>query len=173
MWNLSKMAIASAAPSTGSVPDPSSSINISFWADFSLAESCSISMIFTIWDENVDNDCSMLCSSPTSTSTWSNIDISLPSDTGISNPHMLMSVRRPTVFKATVFPPVFGPVTTRVSKSIPSSTSIGTTLSFLISGCLALCSFIFPEVFILGSVACILYAKSAFAYITHKLTDVS
>ena len=38
-----------------------------------------------------------------------------------------ISVNSPTVFKHTVLPPVLGPVMTRRSKFLPSSTSIGTT----------------------------------------------
>ena len=40
----------------------------------------------------------------------------------------------PTVFKETVLPPVFGPVTINKEKSRPKCTSIGTTLSAAIRG---------------------------------------
>ena len=42
------------------------------------------------------------------------------------------------VFSVTVLPPVLGPVMTSVSNSSPSSTSMGTAVSFAKSGCRAL-----------------------------------
>jgi len=47
------------------------------------------------------------------------------------------SANSPSVFILTVLPPVFGPVTKRIENVFPSSISIGTTLSFWSSGCLA------------------------------------
>ena len=56
------MAVASAAPSTGSVPAPSSSKR----TRHSSSASFNIDTVFTIWDENVLRLCSILCSSPMS-----------------------------------------------------------------------------------------------------------
>ena len=80
-----------------------------------MSASSRMAIILVMWAEKVDKDCSMLCSSPISASTWSNKDTALPSDTGIIRPHMVIKVRSPTVFSATVLPPVLGPVMTRVS----------------------------------------------------------
>ena len=44
----------------------------------------------------------------------SKTEITLPFDTGISIPHIVISVKSPIVFKITVFPPVLGPVMTKV-----------------------------------------------------------
>ncbi len=127
------MEIARAAPSTGSVPAPSSSIRIRLFSSaFSI-----IFIIFVIWAEKVESDCSMLCSSPISAKTLSKIETSLFSETGIKRPHIAMRVSSPTVLSDTVLPPVFGPVITSVSKLIPNSISVATTLSVGISGCLA------------------------------------
>ena len=49
------------------------------------------------------------------TSMLSNIEILLPSATGTSIPHMVISVSKPTVFSSTVLPPVLGPVMMSVS----------------------------------------------------------
>ena len=46
----------------------------------------------------------------------------------------------PTVFRATVLPPVLGPVMSRTRKSSPSSRVIGTTVCWSSSGCRALSS---------------------------------
>ena len=48
-----------------------------------------------------------------------------------------MAVKRPTVFRVTVFPPVFGPVITNVLKDVPSSSEIGTAFLGSKRGCLA------------------------------------
>ena len=66
---------------------------------------------FTMWDENVESDCSMLCSSPISTSTCRNTATSLSSPAGIISPHMAIRHKSPVVFSDTVLPPVLGPVT--------------------------------------------------------------
>ena len=91
-------------------------------------------MIFVMCAENVERDCSMLCSSPMSAKTWSKIETSLPSAAGIIRPHMVISVKRPAVFSETVLPPVFGPVTMSASKSLPRYRSVGTTLFLSMSG---------------------------------------
>ena len=54
-------------------------------------------------------------------------DTTTASSAGTNSPVCAMSVNRPSVFNATVFPPVFGPVINKTRKSSPSSTSIGTT----------------------------------------------
>ena len=64
-----------------------------------------------------------------------------------------MSVKRPTVFIETVLPPVFGPVITSVSKSVPSLISTGTTLFLSMSGCRAARSSISPSELSSGTVA--------------------
>ena len=68
--------------------------------------------MFDIWAENVDRLCSMLCSSPMSTKTLSYRPTLHPSEAGMNNPHLLMRTVSPSVLRATVLPPVFGPVMT-------------------------------------------------------------
>ena len=109
------MAIARAAPSTGSVPAPNSS-NIT---KESQVTSFNIETVFVICDENVDKLCSILCSSPISANILSYTHILVPKSAGICRPLCVISANRPTVFIVTVLPPVFGPVMTNVSKSLP------------------------------------------------------
>ena len=47
---------------------------------------------------------------------------------GMCSPDWAMTASRPTVLKATVLPPVFGPVTTSIWNRSPRCTSIGTTV---------------------------------------------
>ncbi len=109
------MAIASAAPSVGSVPAPSSSKrHREFSSAFFRMET-----ILVIWEEKVLRLCSMLCSSPISAKTSVNRDSSERSRAGIWSPAWPIRVKSPTVFSETVLPPVLGPVTTRRSKSFP------------------------------------------------------
>ena len=130
------MARARAEPSTGSVPAPNSSNSTSE----RLSVSFRIPTRLTMWDENVERLCSMLCSSPMSANTWSKIDRADSSATGMCNPAWAMQTRSPTVFRETVLPPVFGPVMTMTKN--PSSglrcTSMGTASSAGSNGCLAL-----------------------------------
>ena len=56
------MEIASAAPSVGSVPAPSSSNNTSDWSSTFFKKET----MFVIWEEKVLKLCSILCSSPIS-----------------------------------------------------------------------------------------------------------
>ena len=49
----------------------------------------------------------------------SNTAIVLPCCAGMHIPHCAITVNRPSVLSETVFPPVFGPVITSVSKSLP------------------------------------------------------
>ena len=76
----------------------------------------------------------MLCSSPISAKTSSKIESSERSFAGIWSPAWPIKVNSPTVFKETVFPPVFGPVTISKSKPSPKRMSIGTTLRLSSSG---------------------------------------
>ena len=126
----SMMAMASAAPSAGSVPAPSSSNSSSDRSSHSL----SMRTVFVMCAENVDSDCSMLCSSPMSAMISWNTGMVLPSAHGMCRPHCVMAASRPMVLSVTVLPPVFGPVMTSVSNSPPSETSIGTAVSFGRSG---------------------------------------
>ena len=123
LWSCDKMEIASAAPSVGSVPAQSSSKSTN---DCSLT--CSkIETILVIWEEKVLRFCSILCSSPISANTSVKTDNSLLSFAGMWSPACPIKVKSPTVFKETVLPPVFGPVTINRSKSVPRWMSIGTT----------------------------------------------
>ena len=127
------MAIARAAPSSGSVPAPSSSKRQSD----SLSHLFNISTIFAICEEKVDRDCSMLCSSPMSAYISRNKPSFEPSAAGIKSPDSPIRVSSPTVLRVTVFPPVLGPVIISWSKSSPRYTFIGTAFFSSMSGCLA------------------------------------
>ena len=63
-----------------------------------------------------------------SASTSSKIGNCEPSPAGTCSPDWAMMASRPTVLSATVLPPVFGPVTTRIRKRTPRLRSIGTTV---------------------------------------------
>ena len=152
---FSSIATARAAPSTGSVPAPSSSIS----TRLSLSAVFKISEIFVMCEENVESDCSMLCSSPISASTFLNTEILLLSETGSISPHSAISVSRPIVFIETVLPPVLAPVITRESKSVPSDMSTGTTVFGSIKGCRAFLRSISPPELSSGRLAFILYAR--------------
>ena len=130
-------------------------------------------MILVICAEKVDNDCSMLCSSPISTSTRLKTDSSLLSAHGTRSPHIAIRVSKPSVLSVTVLPPVFGPVITSVSKDFPSTMSTGTTLSLSISGCLACLMSTTPLSFITGIDAFIEYARSALAKIRLRFARFS
>ena len=99
-----------------------------------IARPCRTRTMFVMCAENVDSDCSMLCSSPMSAMISSNTGMVLPSAHGICRPHCVIAASRPMVLSVTVLPPVFGPVMTSVSNSPPSETSIGTAVSFGRSG---------------------------------------
>ena len=122
--------MAKAVPSSGSVPAPISSIR---------TKQCgvtwdSIRTRFVIWPENVLSDCSMLCSSPISANISANTAISDSGAAGTNRPDCIISVNNPSVFRATVLPPVLGPVIRRVSNSPPICMSIGTTDAAGING---------------------------------------
>ena len=129
-------------------------------------------IIFVICAENVDSDCSILCSSPMSAKTLLKTQSLLLSAAGIIIPHKAISVSKPIVFKDTVFPPVFGPVITKISKLVPNSMSVGTTFSLFINGCLDFFKLIIPSLFIIGKLAFILYASCAFAKTTSNSTQL-
>ena len=107
------MAMASAAPSVGSVPAPSSS-NRAKERELTWPR---MSTMLVIWEEKVERLCSMDCSSPMSANTSSNTESSVPSSAGTCRPACIISVNRPTVLSVTVLPPVLGPVITREVKS--------------------------------------------------------
>ena len=118
------MAMASAAPSVGSVPAPSSS-NKTRERSFTFSRK---ETILVMCEEKVLKDCSMLCSSPISAYTSSNTASSERSRAGMCSPACPIKVNSPVVFKETVFPPVFGPVTMSKSKVSPRRMVVGTTV---------------------------------------------
>jgi hypothetical protein len=146
------MAMARAAPSTGSVPAPSSSKRIRLCP----SASSRILTMFTMWAEKVERLCSMLCSSPMSASTRSKTLTALRSSAGMCRPHWAMRVSRPRVLRLTVLPPVLGPVMTRVSNFCPSSMVMGTALPVSSRGCRAWRRQMLPFLRISGRVAFIL-----------------
>ncbi len=118
-----KTAQARAAPSSGSVPVPSSSMRTS---DFALAF-FSISEMFEICAENVERLFSIDCSSPISISrscTRGKLD---EGSAGTGIPDKAMSRRSPIVLIAMVFPPAFEPVITITVSVPPRCRSRGTT----------------------------------------------
>ena len=102
----SNILIARFAPSKGSVPEPNSStkIKLSEVALFTIFE------MFFMWLENVLKESAILWSSPISAKISSNTYMLDFSSAGIFNPLQAIASNRPTVFKLTVLPPVFGPV---------------------------------------------------------------
>ena len=129
--------MASAAPSVGSVPAPSSSTSTRVPS----AEFLTISTMLRMWELNVDRLCSMLCSSPMSAKMFSNTGTLLFSAAGMKSPACAIRHSSPTVLSVTVLPPVLGPVMTSVSQDWPISTSMGTTFFLSMSGCLAFLRF--------------------------------
>ena len=93
------------------------------------------------------------------------MDSSERSSAGICRPACPIRVKRPTVFKETVFPPVLGPVMTNKSKSVPSSMSIGTTFFLSNRGCRPLRSFKRCSVLKIGKVPFSSMARAALAKI--------
>ena len=79
LWRKSSMAMPSAAPSVGSVPEPSSSNRHRQSGSASLR----ICTVLVMWDEKVERLCSMLCSSPMSANTFLYIPAKEPSAAGI------------------------------------------------------------------------------------------
>ena len=107
----------------GSVPAPSSSKRTRLSGVICFKKDT----MFVMWEEKVLRLCSMLCSSPMSANTLENTPSSERSRAGMWRPACPMRVKRPTVFRETVLPPVLGPVTMRRSKSSPSVREMGTT----------------------------------------------
>ena len=84
---------------------------------------------------------------------------------GMCSPKHAIKHSNPTVFKVTVFPPVFGPVIINDLKSFPRFISIGTTESFEIKGCLACFKSINFSVLMIGSTPSIALEYDALANI--------
>ena len=160
--------MASAAPSTGSVPAQISSNNTS---DLSSAFS-RIRIMFVIWEENVLRLCSILCSSPISAKISVNNASSDPSSAGICRPDNPISSNNPTVFKETVLPPVFGPVTISWSNVSPRWISIGTTFLASNNGCLPHFILIIPLSLNTGSQPFISLERAAFAKIKSRCVRI-
>ena len=126
------IAFASAEPSSGSVLVPSSSRSTR-----ESGPACRrILMTLRMWEPKVETESAMLCWSPMSAKTPPNTGSALPSSATTCRPDWCMSAASPTVFIATVLPPVFGPVTTSADQSGPTLTVSGTA-SRPRSGCLA------------------------------------
>ncbi len=124
------IAVASAPPSFGSVPVPTSSSSTS-------AGNCSSRSIVTrllMWDENVLRLASIDCSSPMSANTQRNTG-SFAAPAGTCNPACAINANSPAVFNATVLPPVFGPVINSTRFGGSRNTSTGTARSSI--GCRA------------------------------------
>ena len=102
------IAMARADPSAGSVPAPTSSSRTSVAGPAASTKRTTLRR----WLEKVDSDWAMLCSSPMSAMTRLKTGSRAPSAAGTRSPAWCMSARRPSVFRETVLPPVFGPVTT-------------------------------------------------------------
>ena len=119
----SSRAWASAEPSVGSVPAPSSSSRTSV----SGPARATIRMIERRWPRNVDSDWATDCSSPMSAKTSPNTGRRVPASAGTCSPDWCIRLSRPRVRRATVLPPVFGPVMTSAVYSSPRRMSIGTT----------------------------------------------
>ena len=155
------IAIARAAPSVGSVPAPNSSKSTSECSSTCFKNDT----IFVIWEEKVLRLCSILCSSPISAYTFSKSASSERSRAGIWSPACPIRVNNPTVFKDTVLPPVFGPVTIRRSKASPSVTVIGTTFFLSNNGCRPSRMWMRPSVLKTGLLAFMLIARLPLAKI--------
>ena len=69
-------------------------------------------MIERRWPENVESDWAIDCSSPMSAKTSRQTGSRLPGSAGTWRPAWCIRLRRPSVRRVTVLPPVFGPVTT-------------------------------------------------------------
>ncbi len=120
-WSSS--AWASAEPSVGSVPAPSSSSS----TRLSRPASSTILTIERRWPLKVDSDCAMDCSSPMSAKTSRKIGRRLPAAAGTCRPAWCISESSPMVRSVTVLPPVLGPVMTTAVYSPPRRRVIGTT----------------------------------------------
>ena len=99
--------------------------------------------------------------------------ISERSAAGIKSPHIAIRHIMPRVLIATVLPPVFGPVITKVSKSEPRRMLVGTTVLASSSGCRAFLRLILPSLLSKGFVAFCLYASCALAKMRLSITALS
>ena len=100
------IAVASAPPSAGSVPVPTSSSSTS-------AGTCSarsIAAMLVMCAEKVLRLAEIDCSSPMSANSVRNTGSVEPAAAGMCSPAWAISASSPAVFSATVLPPVFGPV---------------------------------------------------------------
>ena len=86
----------------------------------------SIATMLAMWPEKVLRLWAMDCSSPMSAKTERNTGTCESSATGMSSPACARRGNRPAVSRATVFPPVFGPVMTRTFTGGISRMSTGT-----------------------------------------------
>src|SRR6266404_5730737 len=114
---------ASAAPSSGSVPAPSSSSSTRERP--STRSSTSRSCLTNA--ENVERFSATLWSSPTMAKTWEKTGRRAPARAGTWQPACAIRASRPRVLSATVLPPALGPVMTSSGRSAWTSMSIGMT----------------------------------------------
>ncbi len=118
----STSAIDKAAPSAGSVPEPSSSSS----TRLSGAAASQASRSRSSRPLKVERSASRSWSSPTVATRAPSQGTRLPAAAGIGSPHWAARASRPMVLSATVLPPAFGPVITRTRRAAASSTSSGT-----------------------------------------------
>ena len=118
------MATESTAPSSGSVPLPSSSRRTRLREVLFLV----MEEILVIWEEKVEKDSSMLCPSPISVQTESKMGRIDSSSAGMKDEIWLRRTHRARVFMVTVFPPALAPL--RTSTLVPSSRSTVTGTQF-------------------------------------------
>ena len=116
--NSDKIAFASACPSSGSVPPPSSSMSARLFA----SARARMPMILLIWEENVDRFSSIDCASPISQKIDAKTETSVPSAAGRNRPQHAIMQNSPHIFSVTVLPPVFGPEINK-KRSLPPKAS--------------------------------------------------
>ena len=116
------IAMPSAPPSTGSVPEPTSSSSTSAGS----TRLRSMAAMLVTCQEKVLRLAAIDCSSPMSANTDWNTGRREPSATGMCSPAWAIKASSPAVLIATVLPPVFGPVITRTDVGGISLTSTGT-----------------------------------------------
>ena len=117
------VAAASAAPSAGSVPLPTSSSSTSDPASASSRIRRSIATCAL----KVDRLAAIDCRSPMSAKNRVNSGSRLPAPTGGTMPDCASAAASPTALSSTVLPPVLGPLMSSVRSSTGSSRSKGTT----------------------------------------------
>ena len=124
-----KSAIAKAVPSEGSVPAPTSSKRTRV-VPGEEAIASSIRLIRRICPLNVDKFCCKDCSSPISAKIFLHHGNLGEPVHGKSKPAFAIKTAKPILFKATVLPPVLGPVIATTFKLAETSKLVGTTLFF-------------------------------------------